>query len=643
MNYEALQEELERTLGYSVREPFQARLGDPTLPTSQDRIRVPNTESDVPGQVYIHSPAQGGWVYKAINTVLDLNTCVFGDYVLVKETASNRFEVISYAGREQAFYRDNVTVNSSEPVTLERFNYGLLQPTDPPSMRAMVSKAVYDNDALVLSQETIDFTAQIPASANMAKAIRVDIDPSTGLFDYVIGSEFSHVSFPTHEQALAAGHYPPADDPTLNRTGWIRLVNGMTAILRGVHIMAAPELLSKGALGADVGFNVLNYGAVGDGTTDDTAAIQAAVSAAQASAVNGIVYFPGGKTYKITDTIDITTPITLIGAQGSVTSHFAYPKIEWGGTTGIPMFQVDVTGNNLMYSTFRYLFIGGKTGSTFPDNAIVFKERIDRDSGAAFCQFNNTSSHALVLEKSGTNGHFEHLSFDNIGGYCIHATQGGMSHLSVSSFTWDSGAQGGQGFLCIDGVGASNDWLDIVSLRDGRIEINSVLDSPGAVIYLMNEPSYATHSQLHLHMTSIDISVATSMGSGLSAVGIETTNDEAISMVIENSKLPHTAISGATTFTGFSATMPEEYAYYPIFTFGKYWATSSHKVYKLLTKFMSPVEIDDLQHIGSTLGFYNTARIAKPTVSGSRGGNAALASLITALENLGLITDSSSA
>ncbi len=42
------------------------------------------------------------------------------------------------------------------------------------------------------------------------------------------------------------------------------------------------------------------------------------------------------------------------------------------------------------------------------------------------------------------------------------------------------------------------------------------------------------------------------------------------------------------------------------------------------------------------LGFFATAPIAKPTVSGSRGSNAALASLITALANLGLITDGSS-
>lgn len=43
------------------------------------------------------------------------------------------------------------------------------------------------------------------------------------------------------------------------------------------------------------------------------------------------------------------------------------------------------------------------------------------------------------------------------------------------------------------------------------------------------------------------------------------------------------------------------------------------------------------------IGFYTTAPIAKPAASGSRGGNAALASLLTALSNLGLVTDSTSA
>lgn len=45
---------------------------------------------------------------------------------------------------------------------------------------------------------------------------------------------------------------------------------------------------------------------------------------------------------------------------------------------------------------------------------------------------------------------------------------------------------------------------------------------------------------------------------------------------------------------------------------------------------------------GGSIGFNGTAAIAKPTVTGSRGANAALASLLTALANYGLLVDSSS-
>jgi hypothetical protein len=50
-----------------------------------------------------------------------------------------------------------------------------------------------------------------------------------------------------------------------------------------------------------------------------------------------------------------------------------------------------------------------------------------------------------------------------------------------------------------------------------------------------------------------------------------------------------------------------------------------------------------LDHDGTAVGFYGTAPVAKPTVTGSRAGNAALASLLTALASQGLITDSSTA
>lgn len=50
--------------------------------------------------------------------------------------------------------------------------------------------------------------------------------------------------------------------------------------------------------------------------------------------------------------------------------------------------------------------------------------------------------------------------------------------------------------------------------------------------------------------------------------------------------------------------------------------------------------VGDLDHDGSNLGFYGTAPTSKKAVTGSKGGNAALTSLMTQLAAIGLFTDS---
>jgi polygalacturonase len=57
--------------------------------------------------------------------------------------------------------------------------------------------------------------------------------------------------------------------------------------------------------------NVLDYGAVGDGATNDTAAIQAAVNASDC------VYFPPGKTYMVSS-ISIRAGMSLVGYSATL-------------------------------------------------------------------------------------------------------------------------------------------------------------------------------------------------------------------------------------------------------------------------------------------------------------------------------------
>lgn len=55
------------------------------------------------------------------------------------------------------------------------------------------------------------------------------------------------------------------------------------------------------------------------------------------------------------------------------------------------------------------------------------------------------------------------------------------------------------------------------------------------------------------------------------------------------------------------------------------------------------MKINGYLSITGNIGFYGSPVAAKPTATGSRGGNAALASLLTGLAGLGLITDSTTA
>jgi hypothetical protein len=97
------------------------------------------------------------------------------------------------------------------------------------------------------------------------------------------------------------------------------------------------------------------YSAVGDGTTDDTAAVQAAITAAKAS--GGIVFIPPG-TYKITTTLNCNNSgksfrVTGGGGRGHI--YEGHPTLSWAGPdTDSLLTAHSCHGFELDHLRFRY-------------------------------------------------------------------------------------------------------------------------------------------------------------------------------------------------------------------------------------------------------------------------------------------------
>lgn len=82
-------------------------------------------------------------------------------------------------------------------------------------------------------------------------------------------------------------------------------------------------------------YDVRTYGAVGDGSADDTAAVVATLAAIPST--GGIVWFPAG-TYKLTSGVTISKPVTLLGAG---------PQTSFLLTTSTTLDVLTISANNV--------------------------------------------------------------------------------------------------------------------------------------------------------------------------------------------------------------------------------------------------------------------------------------------------------
>lgn len=109
--------------------------------------------------------------------------------------------------------------------------------------------------------------------------------------------------------------------------------------------------------------SVLDYGAVGDGSTDDASAIQAAITACSEG---GTVYFPKvSNCYKIASGITIPRGMRLLGSRWSVPNLTATGgSVVRASATGFDMFTItDVTAAVTFENMALGALVGSRTGA----------------------------------------------------------------------------------------------------------------------------------------------------------------------------------------------------------------------------------------------------------------------------------------
>src|SRR6266581_3744745 len=128
--------------------------------------------------------------------------------------------------------------------------------------------------------------------------------------------------------------------------------------------------------------NVKDYGATGDGTTDDATAIQNAINALPSG--GGIVYIPTG-TYKLTAALTITTDVFLRGAGASATI------LNQTSTTAHGIYAL--TARRMSFEDFQLNGPGKGTGS----GTGIYLDTTG--SAVAQCQFSN-----VMIQQFGVDG-----------------------------------------------------------------------------------------------------------------------------------------------------------------------------------------------------------------------------------------------
>ncbi|MDT3724888.1 glycoside hydrolase family 55 protein [Streptomyces sp. DSM 41972] len=403
--------------------------------------------------------------------------------------------------------------------------------------------------------------------------------------------------------------------------------------------------------------NVRATGAVGDGTADDTAALQSALDAA-GTAGGGVVFLPAG-TYRISEPLQLHSGVTLLGAGSRVS--LIEQSADADGMIAVDGEQLTVHG-----LAFAGPGSGSGAGIRFTRSASPAIPGVDlydvRVSGfgsygvelsnpivsalrrvrATQCGGAGLYLHGVPEGAAGTSTVLTACYADQVGGPGIWLQN--MAYASLVAWAADHGDGVGYRFegcqsVTAHGCGAESNAGDSFEVAGGYgVSLLScwAYDNHAGAFHVVDDADTVTLIGCTETVPDTGATGGVIVDAGSTAVLVNchtTTADNLIGRVTEVDAAGGVRIPGTLALHAAQTIV-----------FGPDGDTNLYRsgADALGTDDSFAVGAD-FQHWGGAVGFFGTVAVEKPTASGSWSDGSAGASLAAALATLGLITDSTTA
>jgi hypothetical protein len=247
-------------------------------------------------------------------------------------------------------------------------------------------------------------------------------------------------------------------------------------------------------------FDVTAYGAVGNGSTDDTAAIQSAFDSCYNGGVaptGGIVQFVGPHTYNVSSTLNFHAGCAVEGLVAGSTVSQRPPEIAWYGASGQDIAGFDSTCRYFCYVKNIDFRNGANNSTTVYRNAVNWNGRVDTGSGVIGAQAGSGTGIGFNFLAGGINVTLAgQWRCDGMQTACVYWKVGSSDSFSATDFTIDNRTTatfGGDGFQLDASASPANSSLQ-ASFRNFKMETNTNLAPGHGVFYLLGNPAVNNQS-----------------------------------------------------------------------------------------------------------------------------------------------------